>query len=90
MKQPYLFSQWGDYHLTPNDSVKEVRGIACALDYLRAFYPIILFKDELHEMAGITVSYGALERKLRLAAADKKIRRIEFGKVVKYQHNPDY
>ena len=68
----------------------EKRGIRCAIDYLNSFYPVVLFKDELHKRAGCNVCVDSLSRKLRAAAAKGEIKALKFIKddgreVVKYQ-----
>lgn len=73
----------------------ERRGIKYALDYLKSFYPLELFKDELYKRAGCSVSHEAVYRKLRLAVERGEIEAIPHetadGKTIKkYRYNPAY
>lgn len=71
------------------------RGVRFAIDYLNSFFPVVLFKDELHKRAGCTCSYDDLARKLRRAAVLGQVKAVPYEnekgtKITKYQGNPGW
>lgn len=71
------------------------RGVRFAIDYLNSFFPVVLFKDELHKRAGCTCSFDDLARKLRRAAVIGQVKAVPYENekgthITKYQGNPNW